>query len=240
MGVVVAQEQQPSQTPPTGQSQPEQPKQEGTPEAVQPSAEHPVAAESSEKHESLAKSEEEEEENATLKYSPTVTKLGKMAGLDAKSSYWLFTLINFGVVVVAILWLLKSKVMVGMRNRTTQIRSAMDTAKKASEDANSRLAAIEQRLQKLDSEVAGLKSQAEADFKSEEKRIQEQAEQDAQLVIQAAEQEIATAAKSARRELKVFAADLAVNLAEKRISVDRDTDEHLVQTFVNQLGKDGK
>jgi F0F1-type ATP synthase membrane subunit b/b' len=85
-----------------------------------------------------------------------------------------------------------------------------------------------------------LKSQAEADFKAEEQRIREQAEQDAARVVQAAEQEIATAAKLARRELKVFAADLAVSLAEKRISVDRDTDEQLVQTFVNQLGKDGK
>ncbi len=238
--IAIAQEQQPSQAPAASQSQPEQPNQEAKPPAETPSQEHPAAVETGEKHESMAKAEEEEEENANLKYSPAVTALGKKVGLDAKTSYWVFTGINFAVVVLAVLWLMKSKVMVGMRNRTTQIRSAMETAKKASEDANTRLSAIEARLGKLDSEVAGLKSQAEADFKSEEQRIRQQAEQDAAHVVQAAEQEIATAAKLARRDLKVFAADLAVDLAEKRINVDRDTDERIVQTFVNQLGKDGK
>jgi F-type H+-transporting ATPase subunit b len=249
MGFGVAQESQSAQPqtqqsqseqPKTGQSQPEQPKQEGTPEAVTPSPEHPKAAETGEKHESLAKSEEEEEENATLKYSPSVTALGKKMGLDAKGSYWLFTGLNFAVVLALVLWLVKSKLMVGMRNRNVSIRSAMETARKASEDANARLAAIEGRLAKLDSEVSSLKSHAENDFKAEEQRIREQAQQDAATVIQLAEQEIATAAKTARRELRVFAADLAVSLAEKRINVDRDTDERLVETFVNQLGKDGK
>ena len=136
VSIAIAQEQQPSQTPPASQSQPEQSTQEAKPPAVTPSPEHPTAVETGEKHESMAKAEEEEEENANLKYSPAVTALGKKIGLDAKTSYWVFTGINFGVVVIAVLWLMKSKVVVGMRNRTTQIRSAMETAKKASEDAN--------------------------------------------------------------------------------------------------------
>lgn len=240
LSIAAGQEQQPSQAPSANQSQTEQPNHEAKPPAESAAQEHPAAVETGEKHESMAKAEEEEEENANLKYSPAVTALGKKIGLDAKTSYWVFTGINFAVVVVAVLWLMKSKVMVGMRNRTTQIRSAMETAQKASEDANARLSAIEGRLAKLDSEVAGLKSQAEADFKGEEQRIRQQAEQDAARVVQVAEQEIATAAKLARRDLKVFAADLAVDLAEKRIKVDRDTDERIVQTFVNQLGKDGR
>lgn len=239
VSIAVGQE-QPSQAPSASQPQSEQPNHEAKPPTEAASPEHPAAVETGEKHESLEKAEEEEEEYANLKYSPAVTALGKKIGLDAKTSYWVFTGINFAVVVIAVLWLMKSKVMVGMRNRTTQIRSAMETAKKASEDANARLAAIEGRLAKLDSEVAGLKSQAEADFMSEEQRIRKQAEDDAARVVQVAEQEIATAAKLARRDLKVFAADLAVDLAEKRINVDRDTDERIVQTFVNQLGKDGK
>jgi F-type H+-transporting ATPase subunit b len=239
MGVSLAQEHEAAQPPQTGQPQTEQPKTEATPETSNP-AEHGAPAEAGQKHESAAQAEEEEEENAQLKYSPSVTALGKKLGLSPQASYWAFTGANFAVVVVLVLWLVKSKMLVALRNRTTLIRSAMETAKQASEDANARLAAIEGRLAKLDSEVSSLKSQAEADFKAEEQRIREQAEQDAARVVQAAEQEIATAAKLARRELKVFAADLAVSLAEKRISVDRDTDEQLVQTFVNQLGKDGK
>ena len=129
VSIAMAQEQQPSQAPAASQSQPEQPNHEARPPAEAASPEHTTAVETGEKHESLEKAEEEEEENANLKYSPAVTALGKKIGLDAKTSYWVFTGINFAVVVVAVLWLMKSKVMVGMRNRTTQIRSAMETAK---------------------------------------------------------------------------------------------------------------
>jgi F-type H+-transporting ATPase subunit b len=190
--------------------------------------------------EGLAQEEESEEENASLKYSPAVTKLGKMIGMGPKGSYWLFTGLNFAVVIGAIVWFVKSKLLSSMRERNVSIRAAMEAAKKASDEANTRLAGIEARLTKIDGEVAAIKVQAEADFKIEEQRIQQQAAQDAKHVVEAAEQEIAAAAKSARRDLKVFAADLAVNLAEKKISVDRDTDENLVRSFVDQFGKDGK
>ena len=59
-------------------------------------------------------------------------------------------------------------------------------------------------------------------------------------MIETAESEIAAAAKSARRELKIYAAELAVELAKKNIKVDPQTDAALVRDFVSQLGKDGK
>jgi F0F1-type ATP synthase membrane subunit b/b' len=46
-------------------------------------------------------------------------------------------------------------------------------------------------------------------------------------------------ANAARRELKSYVAELAVDLAEKKIRVSQDTDEALVRTFTSQLGKDG-
>ncbi len=199
---------------------------------------HGSEATTDEKHEGLAKEESEAEENASLKYSPAVTAIGKKFGLSPKTSYWTFTGLNFAVLVVLIGWAMKKLVLTGMRTRNESIRSAMDTARKASEDANTRLAAIEDRLSKLDSEVSQLKAQAESDFKAEEQRIQQAATEDAQRVVQAAEQEIAATVKSARRELKSFVADLAVDLAEKKITVDRDTDEHLVRSFVSELGKE--
>ena len=69
---------------------------------------------------------------------------------------------------------------------------------------------IEGRLAKLDTEIAAIRTAAEADFSVEEQRIKAAAEQDAKNVIAAAEQEIAAAARTAQRELKSFVADLAV------------------------------
>ena len=54
-----------------------------------------------------------------------------------------------------------------------------------------------------------------------------------------AEQEIEMAANAARRELKSYVAELAVELAEKKIRVSKDTDEALVRAFTAHLGKDG-
>src|SRR5664280_1407497 len=47
-------------------------------------------------------------------------------------------------------------------------------------------------------------------------------------------------ARDARRELKTYAATLAVDLASRKIKVDEPTDQALLREFVGQLGKDGK
>jgi F-type H+-transporting ATPase subunit b len=88
--------------------------------------------------------------------------------------------------------------------------------------------------------VAEIRAAAEADFSAEEQRIKKAAEEDARRVIETAESEIAAAAKNARRELRTYAAELAVELAKKNIKVDAQTDAALVRDFVSQLGKDGK
>ena len=49
------------------------------------------------------------------------------------------------------------------------------------------------------------------------------------------EQEIAAAAKLARRELTAYAANLAVSLAAKQIKVDTATDQALVRSFAQEL-----
>jgi F-type H+-transporting ATPase subunit b len=184
--------------------------------------------------------EEEEEENVGLKQSPMVKAIGSKLGLSPLAAYWVFWCLNFAIVLGVILWAVKSKLLGAMRERTLFIRKSMDEAKKTSEAAMARLAEIETRLSKLDGEVAELKSQAEKDFQVEEARIQQSAADDAKRVVEFAETEITAAAKAARRELKAFAAELAVSLAEKKIQIDPKTDQQLVSTFVNDLGKDGK
>jgi F0F1-type ATP synthase membrane subunit b/b' len=57
--------------------------------------------------------------------------------------------------------------------------------------------------------------------------------------VASAEQEIGMAANSARRELKAYVTELAVQLAEKKIRVSIDADEALVRAFTAQMGKDG-
>ena len=85
-----------------------------------------------------------------------------------------------------------------------------------------------------------MREAAEKEVAGEEARIKAATEEDARKIIQAAEQEIAAAAKAARRELKGYAASLAVSLATQQIKVDPASDQALVRDFAAQLVADGK
>ena len=81
-----------------------------------------------------------------------------------------------------------------------------------------------------------MKAAGEADLAAEEARIKAAAEEDGRKIVESAEQEIAAAAKAARRDLTNYAADLAISLAKKQIHVDTSTDSSLVRSFADRLG----
>jgi F-type H+-transporting ATPase subunit b len=112
----------------------------------------------------------------------------------------------------------------------------MQEAQKASEEARRKLAEIESRLMKLDVEIGMMRDAAEKEAVAEEARIQAAAREDARKLLESGQQEIASAVKTARRELTAYAADLAVALARKQIRVDAATDQALVRNFAGELG----
>ena len=181
-----------------------------------------------------------EDENAQFKHSASVQMVAKFTGLSLQNAYWLCLVLNFAVVAALIVWASKKNLPTVFRNRTAQIQQAMEEARRASAEANQRLADIGARLSHLDVEIAAMRETAEKEAAAEEARIKAAAEEDARKIIQAAEQEIAAAAKAARRELKAYAASLAVSLAAKQIQVDPATDQGLVRDFAAQLTGDGK
>ena len=77
------------------------------------------------------------------------------------------------------------------------IQRAMEEARKASAEANQRLADINQRLSRLDAEIGEMRAAADKEAAAEAERIKAAAEEDARKIVQAAELEIAAAAKSA-------------------------------------------
>jgi F-type H+-transporting ATPase subunit b len=170
----------------------------------------------------------------------TAEKWGRKIGLGPDTSFLISLFLNFAGVFAFFYFLLKSKLPQAFRERTAAIQKGIKDAEAASADASRRLSEIETRLAKLDSEVAGIRASAESDAAAEEQRIKQAAEEDKQKVIAAAQTEIAAIARSARRELKGYAASLAVDLAAREIRVDEPTDQALVREFVDQLGKDGK
>jgi F-type H+-transporting ATPase subunit b len=239
VSVVSAQDNSKASTP--EQAQPAD--QKAQPEPAQPvnpdsAISHDLANESKQ----AVKSEEGEEhdEYAKFKYSNMVTKLGRFIGIGPTGMYWVSIAANFVFLALFFWMLLKSKLPQMFRDRTTSIQKALNEAKTASAEASRRLGDIEARLSKLDVEVNDIRAGAERDAAVEEERIRAAAEEDKRKVVDSAEAEIAAIARSARHDLKSFAASLAVDIASHKIKVDNDTDQALVRQFVSHLGKDGE
>jgi F-type H+-transporting ATPase subunit b len=187
-------------------------------------------------HETREAAGEEKDANAEFKQSASVRLIAKWTGMSLQHAYWLSVLLNFVVIAAVIVWAARKYLPGIFSARTAAIQKAMQEAQKASEEARRRLAEIESRLMKLDVEIGMMRDAAEREAGAEEARIQVAVQEDARKMVESAQQEIASAAKTARRELTAFAADLAVGLAQKQIRVDAATDQVLVQRFAGELG----
>jgi F-type H+-transporting ATPase subunit b len=199
-------------------------------------------------HETREATGEDQEENANLKHAAPVRWLARKTGLSVHQAHLLALFLNFAIIVVVVVWAVRKFVPGMLRDRSASIQRALEEARAASQDANRRLADIENRLRQLDVEIGRMQATAEKEADAEEGRIHKAAEEDIRKVALAAEQEIAAAAKQARRELATHTADLAIALARQQIKVDSNTDQVLVRTFASKLasqnnddgGKDGR
>jgi F-type H+-transporting ATPase subunit b len=209
---------------------------------AQASPEHPQAAQTPGQQLAHASNEAAEgDENAQFKHSPTVRWIASKFGISIEAEYWVLYTIDFLIIALAVGWIWKKNVPGAFRERTASIRKTMDEAQAASADANRRLSDIEGRLAKLDQEIAQMRASAEAEAAAEEARIKAAADEDARKVIAAAQAEVESSGRLAQRELKAYAAELAVTLAEQRIQVDATTDRQLVQRFSRELAtSDGR
>ena len=146
---------------------------------------------------------------------------------------------NFVILAAGLGYLLNKHMPPIFRARTTEIQKDISEEQAIKKDAESRAAAVDARVQALGAEMERFRAQSKIEMQQEGDRIrQETARQIARHDVQAA-QEIEAAGKTARRELKEYAAKLALELAEQRIRarVDDRTESALVDAFVADLGR---
>jgi F-type H+-transporting ATPase subunit b len=199
-------------------------------------AQENTAAQGESKHASNAPEKADPEE--AIRHSAPVKAIARMTGLDVDKAYWLCIIFNLVVLLVVLGIPMKKRLPGFFKGRTEVIQKRLEESRKTTEEARRRLAEVEDRLSRLDTEIAQMRSEAEAGAQAEEQRVLAAVEEERRRIVQSAEQEIAMAANSARRELKAFAADLAVDLAEKKIQSRQIADQSMVQEFASQLGKD--
>jgi F-type H+-transporting ATPase subunit b len=195
--------------------------QASTPEAASPEA-----------------NKKEVDENDAYRHSAVVKAIGAKLGLNADQAATAFEVFNFVLLALGVGWVLIKMLPKTFRDRNTAIQKHLVDARTATEEATARLSSVEERLSKLDGQIAEMRAQAEKDSAADEQRIKASVEDEKKKILVAAEQEISSATVQAQRQIQQFAAELAIEQAAKKLVVSAETDRLLVQGFARRLAGD--
>jgi F-type H+-transporting ATPase subunit b len=202
--------------------------------AAQPAA-NSTASHEAAKPEEAQKSEADA--NDVYLHAPKVKKFADLLHLDVKTTARIALGINFLILVLGLsfiifrflpeYWLPNI-----LRNRSEKLRTDIESTRKITEDAYTRLSAIEIKLSALDDEIAQIRAQVEIESREDEKRIKSTIKEESERIVASAAQEIGSAAAQARRSLRHFAADLAIEQAAKQLAITPETDRALIAEFL--------
>jgi F-type H+-transporting ATPase subunit b len=182
----------------------------------------------------------QEDEYAPYRHSPTVRAIAGWLHLDTETVARGFEFLNFAILASAILYGLFKFLPQTLRKRQEDLQKRLTDARAATGQANERLRLVEEKFAHLDEEIAAIRAQAEREGSSEEARMKALIEAERERVVAAAEQEIAAAALAARRDLKRFAGELAIDRAHQIVSVNPDSDRALVRQFTQDLSSEAR
>jgi F-type H+-transporting ATPase subunit b len=186
----------------------------------------------------------EEDEQSEYLHSPLVASIGRALHLSVETTATIFLFVNFAVIALAIVIPIAKILPKIMRKRSATLSHNLETARKTTADANARLGAVEAQLSRLDEEIAKIRAQVEEESLLDAARIKATIEEERARIVASAEQEISVASAQAKRGLRHFAADLAIEQAVRQLVLTPETDRALIAEFVSETaqnsGGDGK
>jgi F-type H+-transporting ATPase subunit b len=149
----------------------------------------------------------------------------------------IFKWINFSIVAGLIAWVFLKLTPPFFRKNAETISSAITKATAAKAEADRQLREAEEKLARLEQEVAQLRATAQQEMTVEAERLRAITQSDIEKIGLAAKVEIEAAERAARLELKVVAANLAVDGAESLLAkqLTPQAQESLVAAFVKNL-----
>jgi F-type H+-transporting ATPase subunit b len=118
--------------------------------------------------------------------------------------------------------------------RSLEIRKGMVEAEAARAESDAKVAEVDRRLANLQAEIEALRGNARQEAEADAERVRREAAAEMDKVQQHLTEEIASAGKSARLDLRRYSAELALGLAEQKIAarLTPETQDRLVRTFV--------
>ena len=154
---------------------------------------------------------------------------------DAPALGWLS--ITFVIFVAGLIVLLRKPINKYLASRSDEVKLALEEAKEAKAKAEARAREYQERVAKLDDEIAALKNDFRTRGENEMKRLEESGEKSAARLLKDAKDTIAAESERAQSALKTEASRLAIELAEKRIQERLKTSDHkhLTTSFLSDL-----
>ncbi|HEU5351717.1 MAG TPA: ATP synthase F0 subunit B [Terracidiphilus sp.] len=181
-------------------------------------------------------SSDPEDEDQYL-HTPIVKTIARTMHLSLRAADNVFLALNFLILALGIGVPLGRILPRILRERKKKLNRSLETARRMTEDAGARLGAVEAQLAKLDQEIAAMRAGMEEELMRDEARVKSAMEEESARIVAGAEQEITAAAAHARRGLRQFAADLAIEQAARQLVLTAEKDKALIAEFVREAAQ---
>ncbi len=147
---------------------------------------------------------------------------------------------NLAIFVFALVYILTRKAKLGeaFKARRESIKQELTRAQQERDAALVKLKEVEERLSLLDTEVANIKQQSVREAAEERERIARLTETEITRLSEQASREIESAGKAAKKDLRRYAAEQSVRLAEEivRREMKPEDDARLIANNIEELG----
>jgi len=164
---------------------------------------------------------------------------GQTATESEPSSVWKWA--NFVILAGGLGYLMAKHLPALFAARSKEIQKGISESQKMKQDAERRSAEMDARLKSLGADIERFRTESAAEMQQEGERIGRETAAEIKKIEEHAGVEIDAAGKTARRQLKEYSAELALELAEQRLRtrMDSATESTLVDGFVKDLERQG-
>lgn len=182
---------------------------------------------------------QEEQNEQFLVGGPIVKWTARTFNVSVVTASNIYQVVNFLALVLLIGVPLVRVLPKIFRKRSQTLGHNLRTAREATQEANGRLRAVEEKLAGLGDEIKKLQAQVEQESLEDEKRVKASLAEESSRIVESTEQELNVAVAHARRSLRNFAADLAIEQAARQMTLTAESDRALIAEFIGNVAGNG-
>ena len=166
-----------------------------------------------------------------------VQKIGETGPKDLKEPAMIWKWANFVLLAAGLGYLIAKNAPAFFAARSEHISRDITEAQKLYKEAELHAAEIDRKMAHLEADLAVLRAESEAEVAAETERQRQRTAAEIVKIQEHARHEIETAGKAARADLRRYATELAIQLAETKIRarMTPETQDSLVRGFIRDL-----